>query len=375
MAQNELYRPKIAMIIDENSMLHIAGGSSLLGRDFIYASRTAFARSGTSFGQFTLDDDIQNNLESELKIYLSAWALSDAKREALKGHRKSGSTRVWFYAPGYINEDGNDLDAMKDLTGFEFHKTTCSSTLAIPTEEGNEFGLYSSWGYESELSPLFTINPDSCIVLAKYSNRHAAVAIKESAKGKDVFIGVPMLTDEIIKALVKIAGIETITDNEVLLWNSLNYTVLHCVNDGDINLTFDSSTQSIEDGVTGESLISGNELTLNLKMGETRILKHGQNISENIELEFLADKFELLPNYPNPFNPKTKIEYIIHGQSHVQISIYDVLGKKIDTIVDHLHETGKYRTSWNGSGFGSGIYILKMKTDNFTSSRKMLMIK
>jgi hypothetical protein len=375
MAQNNFYQPKIALILGENSMLHIAGGSSLLGRNFIYESRDFLTKSGASFGQYTLSDDIQNNLESELKLYLSAWVLSDSERETLINNKKNGETRVWFYAPGYITQDGTDLEAMQELTGFEFHKTSVNSTMAFPTDNGKTFGLVSSWGYESKIEPLFTVSQDSCLVLARYSNGQVAVAVKESDKGKDVFVGIPKLTDEMLKALVNIAGIDPISNNNVLLWNSLNYTVLHGAKEGSVNLSFNTNTLSLEDGITGESLINGNQITLNFDLGETRILKHILNNSENDNNENFAINFQLKQNYPNPFNPITNINYSIPKTTSVQVIVYNISGQKIDTIVDCEHEAGNYNKFWDGSMFGAGIYILQMKADNYFSSRKMLLIK
>ena len=86
--------------------------------------------------------------------------------------------------------------------------------------------------------------------------------------------------------------------------------------------------------------------------------------------------FVLYPNYPNPFNPETRIKYEIIDESRITLRIYDVLGKEIITLVDEKKPTGIYRTSWDGSNqtgvqVPSGIYILKLVSDERTTIQKM----
>ena len=86
--------------------------------------------------------------------------------------------------------------------------------------------------------------------------------------------------------------------------------------------------------------------------------------------------FVLYPNYPNPFNPETRIKYEIIDESRITLRVYDVLGKEIRTLVDEKKPTGIYRASWDGSNetgeqVPSGIYILKLISDERTTIQKM----
>jgi len=99
--------------------------------------------------------------------------------------------------------------------------------------------------------------------------------------------------------------------------------------------------------------------------------------------------FDLCNNYPNPFNPSTKIRFEIplspdclgsRGVSEgrgvlTQIIIYDVLGREISTLVNEQLKPGTYEVDWDGSGFTSGVYFYKLTADNYTETKKMLMIK
>lgn len=90
--------------------------------------------------------------------------------------------------------------------------------------------------------------------------------------------------------------------------------------------------------------------------------------------------FSLNQNYPNPFNPKTVISYQVeaHGHSpvHVELSIYNLLGQKVATLVSEKQPTGNYKVEWDASGFGSGIYYYRLLTDkDFASTKKLILLK
>jgi hypothetical protein len=89
---------------------------------------------------------------------------------------------------------------------------------------------------------------------------------------------------------------------------------------------------------------------------------------------------QLFTNYPNPFNVETTIRFeMIHG-STVNIQIYDMLGRKIRTLVQEFYETGHYAVTWDGRNkvgipVASGVYIYRLAAGNFVESRKMLLLR
>ncbi|MDZ7755712.1 T9SS type A sorting domain-containing protein [Rhodohalobacter sp.] len=80
-------------------------------------------------------------------------------------------------------------------------------------------------------------------------------------------------------------------------------------------------------------------------------------------------------NFPNPFNPSTKIEYAITETQPVKIEVFDVVGRKIQTLVDGDHSAGFYSVDFDGSGLASGMYIYRITTDQTVMDKKMLLIK
>ena len=85
--------------------------------------------------------------------------------------------------------------------------------------------------------------------------------------------------------------------------------------------------------------------------------------------------FSLTQNYPNPFNPTTKISYQIPVTSFVSLKVYDILGKEVVTLVNEEKPAGNYEVEFDGSGLSSGIYFYKLNTENYTSVKKMILVK
>ncbi len=90
--------------------------------------------------------------------------------------------------------------------------------------------------------------------------------------------------------------------------------------------------------------------------------------------------FALHPNYPNPFNPETTISFDIPERSRVQLTIYDLLGKKITVLSDGVTVAGSHTIRWSGTDtfgltVGSGVYILRFDAGEFSQTRKMLLLK
>jgi parallel beta-helix repeat protein len=89
----------------------------------------------------------------------------------------------------------------------------------------------------------------------------------------------------------------------------------------------------------------------------------------------LPYNFILSQNHPNPFNPTTTIEYGLPNASQVNLDIYDLLGRKITTLIDKYQAAGFYQVVWNAADVSSGIYLYKINAGSLTINRKMLLLK
>ncbi len=85
--------------------------------------------------------------------------------------------------------------------------------------------------------------------------------------------------------------------------------------------------------------------------------------------------FKLYNNFPNPFNPVTKINFDLPKNDFVNLAVYDITGRKIAELVNQLFDAGSYEVSWNGSNTASGIYFYKLTANNFSETKRMALIK
>lgn len=96
---------------------------------------------------------------------------------------------------------------------------------------------------------------------------------------------------------------------------------------------------------------------------------------ETEEIVNTPKEYSLEQNYPNPFNPSTTISFSLPFKSSVNLTIYDILGKQVETLINEEMSAGKYVKTWNAGKYASGVYFYKLNAGKFTVTKKMLLIK
>ena len=89
----------------------------------------------------------------------------------------------------------------------------------------------------------------------------------------------------------------------------------------------------------------------------------------------IPEKFSMAPAYPNPFNPVTHIEYSIPTSSMVEITIYDLVGRKLEKLVSEQKEPGYYHVKWDASSIASGVYLVRMEANDNNFTQKIVLMK
>jgi hypothetical protein len=91
--------------------------------------------------------------------------------------------------------------------------------------------------------------------------------------------------------------------------------------------------------------------------------------------ESLPESYALRQNYPNPFNPVTQVAFDLPKASHVKLTVYNVLGQEVDVLMDQRMEAGSHVAEWDAESFSTGVYFYRIAADNFTETKKMLLLK
>lgn len=103
--------------------------------------------------------------------------------------------------------------------------------------------------------------------------------------------------------------------------------------------------------------------------------KHDPITGIEEEPEELSKEFALYQNYPNPFNPTTKIKYQVAEAGVGTLKIYDVLGREVETLVNGELFPGDGEVTFDASGLPSGIYFYRLTSGDFSSTKKMLLLR
>lgn len=106
-------------------------------------------------------------------------------------------------------------------------------------------------------------------------------------------------------------------------------------------------------------------------------IMYGDTTTVGVEKEISGDvkEYSLSQNYPNPFNPSTVIRYQIPHAGRVTLKVYDLLGREAASLVDEFKEQGRYEAVFNASALSSGTYIYRIKVNDYSSAKKMQLIR
>ncbi len=105
------------------------------------------------------------------------------------------------------------------------------------------------------------------------------------------------------------------------------------------------------------------------------LIKYGNTTEVNPVSTQLPTKYSLAQNYPNPFNPNTSIEFSLPEKSFAKLKVFDFLGREVASLVNENLSAGTYRYNFNGINLASGMYFYKLETENFSNTKKMILVK
>lgn len=101
----------------------------------------------------------------------------------------------------------------------------------------------------------------------------------------------------------------------------------------------------------------------------------GGLVNVSIQSSLTPESFSLKQNYPNPFNPSTKISFDIKNSTFATLKVYDMTGKEVNSLVNGNIAAGTYEVTFNASELNSGVYFYTLKTNEFTETKKMMLVK
>ncbi len=147
-------------------------------------------------------------------------------------------------------------------------------------------------------------------------------------------------------------------------------------------LHFGLGSAAIIDSIKVEWINGATNVFTNVGVNQfASIIENGSLISVNSYGSSTPSGFSLLQNFPNPFNPATKIRFELPKQSQVKLNVFDITGRLVETLINENLGTGNYEVPWNGGRYSSGVYFYKLDVNpiegyaKFTETKRMILIK
>jgi len=106
-----------------------------------------------------------------------------------------------------------------------------------------------------------------------------------------------------------------------------------------------------------------------------RTTNGGATFVEEGQIDEMPTEFLLSQNFPNPFNPSTSIQYAVSSRQFVKLTVYDLLGREIETLVNEEKPAGTYEITWYSENLPSGVYFYQLKAGSYLETKKMLLMK
>jgi DNA/RNA endonuclease YhcR with UshA esterase domain len=215
----------------------------------------------------------------------------------------------------------------------------------------------------------------SSVTVESTGNSMSAVAVGTSDLAQDA--------DEVESyegVLVSIGNV-TVSSVNSYDWSVVDGSGVECLIDDDMaTMEANSFMSGLEEGTTLTN-VSG---IFNFSFGTYKIqIRDMADLGQlGIDDDFagIAREFALYPNFPNPFNPETRIRFQLAENSDVKLMVYDVLGRKVRTLVSDRMDAGHHIINWDGlndagTDVASGMYVYRIKAGDFIAHRKMLLVR
>jgi hypothetical protein len=271
----------------------------------------------------------------------------------LKQNRLATDSSVYA---GFINSDGSYNIIVED-SGYYFVQGYAGYYLPTYFNNQNAASVFwqdadSIWVNQSLISKNLYLQRDSSY----------------GGGGAYGYISVPFLEGQALDGITVLA--KSLTNNQLFSYNFGKEDGRFYIN----NLPY-GSYQLVAQKVGFPNAVS-NDFTISPQNQSQNNLFIQFTLTEvEVEENFIPTEIKLYPNYPNPFNPYTKIKYQIAVSNSVSLKIYDVLGNKVATLVNEVQPSGNYEVTFDATSLSSGTYFYKLHTGSFVETRKMILLK
>jgi len=165
-----------------------------------------------------------------------------------------------------------------------------------------------------------------------------------------------------------IFGSDAHSQGSTILWSAF-----------DMGYGASASSQTVIKSVIGQAFV-GDIQQVNTRI-ESGFLAHPlfrglvTSVGEKESAEEIPSSYELRQNYPNPFNPITTIAFALPKPSTVTLKLFDIFGREVETIFEGKLPAGKHQVIFDAGAFSSGTYFYRLQTDDFSQTKRLMLVK
>lgn len=268
------FRPEVAVVFDTESYYYLRGSNEVSLHAFDMLAD--YAKMGTPFARYTLADVITGNVSEEIKVlfFINAFVVNDSQRKQLHNVLKDGArTAVWFYAPGYIDENRADIRNITELTGIEVEeiKRPASARYRM-ARDFMELKSGHAFGVRSTLDTLFAIkkNQFGVTCFAEYADSNlCGLAAKEMNGWNSVLFTGVRFGPEMFREISRAAGAHIYNDSNDSISASSNFVAITALSNGDKTLRLPEKSDLVNLLTNEEVARNVDVVTLPMRTGET----------------------------------------------------------------------------------------------------------
>jgi hypothetical protein len=252
----------IAVLADEQSFLYMRMGAKPLMQPLTRDMHYQLATMGAPFDMYLLSDVANASMpDYKLYVFLNPFHLTDAMRSAIKAKvRRNNAVAVWFYAPGFVSEDGKlNPAAIGDLTGIAvrhaeeergLHTAITNFDHSITAEVDRSNVL----GRTEPLGPIFWVDDPQAVTLGRLApDGKVGMAVREFSQWRSVYCASPVVSTSLLRGLARYAGVHIYSTTDDPFFANNNYAMIHTATAGMKEIRLPHPCD-VSDALTGESL-------------------------------------------------------------------------------------------------------------------------
>ncbi|MEN6408036.1 MAG: LamG-like jellyroll fold domain-containing protein [Thermoguttaceae bacterium] len=273
---------EIAVLVDEPSFLYMRMGLQPLMEPLTRDMHSQLATMGAPFDMYVLSDIADARMpDYKLYVFLNPFYLTDSQRAAIKAKvRRNGAVAVWFYAPGFIAEDGRlDVRGVRDLTGIAVRTADEERKLHLAVTNFDhpitaEIDRSDTLGQTEPVGPVFWVDDPQATVLGRLSpDGDVGMAVRDFGDWRSVYCASPIVNTKLLRGLARYAGAHVYSTTDDTFFANNNYAMIHTASTGPKEIRL-PQPRDVYDALTGELL--GRDMTsIRLEIPEqtTRIFR------------------------------------------------------------------------------------------------------